>query len=157
MKQARFIRILLLTLGVSAAIWGVQAAASRGGASAAEASGAYAVTFHVNTPSTVPDGATITCNATVAPRLSLLDRLSPSAAPVESVNGVGKVTGSSAECTVQMPVAFAAGDRGHGAALSYRIDAFTSAGPVFVRTQQGIGVAVPQPGTTTNVELNVNL
>ena len=157
MKQARFSRILLLTVLVSVTIWAAQAAASRSGAAAAETSGAYAVTFHIKAPSTVPDGATVTCKAEVSPRLSWLDHLSPAPAPVESVNGVGKVAGSSADCTVQMPNASAVNDRGHGAALSYRIDAFTANGPVFVRTQQEIGVAVPKPGTTANLRVNVNL
>jgi hypothetical protein len=159
MNQARSFRILLLVLGVSAAVWAAHATASRanGPAPAPTANGSYAVTFHVATPTTVPDGATIACQASVSPKLSVLDHLDPAPAPAESVKGIGKVIGSSANCTVQVPFAFKVSDPGVGAALSYRIEAFTPSGPAFLRTQQGIAVAYPKGGKTENIGLNINL
>jgi hypothetical protein len=157
MNHPRIFRILLPVLMLSAAVWVALASGSRVEAATATASGSYALTFHVAAPTTVPDGSTLTCKATVAPKLSLFDRLVARPAPAESVEGVGKVVGSSGNCTVQVPFAFAVRDRGNGAALSYRIDAFTSEGPAFVRTQQGIPVAYPQPGTTASLSLGVTL
>jgi hypothetical protein len=145
--------MMLVSVGVCAAHGGD----TLNGAAPVTAKGSYAVTFHVLAPSTVPDGATIVCNAKVTPRLSLLDRLNPGPAPVESAQGTAKVAGSEANCTVQLPFAFSVSDPRKDAALSYRIDAYTSAGPAFLRTQQGIGVKVPQPGETANLNLNVSL
>ena len=157
MNHARFFRILLPVLMVSAAVWVAMATGSRVEAATATASGSYALTFHVATPTTVPDGATLKCRASVTPRLSTFDRLVAQPAPAESVAGVGKVVGSSGNCTVQVPFAFAVRNPGNGAALSYRIDAYTSAGPAFVRTQQNIPVAYPQSGATASVLLGVSL
>jgi hypothetical protein len=157
MKRARSFRILALILVVSAAVWGAHAADQRGGAAPATASGAYAVTFHVNAPSTVPDGATVACKARIAPHLSPFESLTQKAAPVESLPGLATVAGSSANCMVQMPFAFAVTNPRNGAALSYQIDAFTSAGPAFARAQQGIAVALPQAGATATLLLDVNL
>jgi hypothetical protein len=142
---------------VSVGVWAAHGGAARGAAAPVTAKGAYVVTFHVLAPSTVPDGATILCNAKVTPRLSILDRLNPGPAPAESAQGSAKVVGSSANCTVELPFAFSVSDPGKGAALSYRIDAYTSAGPAFLRTQQGIGIDVPKPGQTSNLHLNVSL
>src|SRR5580698_5539464 len=105
MNQARPFRIFLLVLGVGAAVWAANATASRpnGPAPAPVANGSYAVTFHVATPTTVPDGATVACMASIYPKRSVLDHLDPAPAPAESVRGVAKVVGSSANCTVQVP------------------------------------------------------
>src|ERR1700722_8933142 len=129
MNRAQYSQIFLMLL-VSVGVW-----AAHGGESVnAAAKGAYAVTFHVLAPSTVPDGATIVCKADVTRNLSILDRLNPGSALVESAQGTAKVVGSAANCTVQLP-AFSVKDPNKGAALSYRIDAYTSAGPAFLRTQ----------------------
>ena len=104
----------------------------------------------------MPDGATIVCKADVTRNLSILDRLNPGSALVESAQGTAKVVGSAANCTVQLP-AFSVKDPNKGAALSYRIDAYTSAGPAFLRTQQGIGINVPKPGETANLNVKVSL
>jgi hypothetical protein len=157
MNHARFFRILLPVLMVSAAIWVANATGSRVEAATATASGSYALTFHIAAPTTVPSGSTITCQAAVTPRLSILDRLASRPAPIASVQGVGKVVGSSGDCTVQVPFAFTVRDPGNGATLSYRIDAFTFAGPAFLRTQQGINVAYPQAGKTASLQLGVSL
>jgi hypothetical protein len=155
MNREQFSQGLLMLL-VSVGIWAAHGGDAHIG-TVPVTSGAYAVTFHVLAPSTVPDGATIVCNAKVTPHMSIMDRLTPGPAPAESAHGTAKVVGSSANCTVQLPFAFSVSDPRKGAALSYRIDAFTSAGPAFLRTQQGIGVKVPKAGETANLNLNVSL
>jgi hypothetical protein len=161
MKRAQYSQVLVILLA-SVGLWAALGADARSGETHAAATGAYAVTFHVLAPSTVPDGATILCSANVTPHLSILDRLSPDrlnprAARADSAKGTARVVGSEADCTVQVPFSFSVSDPQKDAALSYRIDAFTSAGPAFLRTQQGIGVRVPQPGETANLHLNVSL
>ena len=54
-------------------------------------------------------------------------------------------------------VPYAAAKSGSAAELSYHIDALTASGPVFTRTQSGIGVALPQPGNSGKLHLNVTL
>jgi hypothetical protein len=157
MNRTRYSRNLLLILLVSVAFWAAAAADHRDGSAPATAGGAYAVTFHVNAPSTVPDGATVTCKAKIAPRLSAVERFTGKAVAAESSPAFATVAGSSATCTVHLPLAFASSRPGKDAVLSYEIDAYTSAGPAFVRTQQGISVAYPQPGTTASLSLGVNL
>ncbi|MGD0521595.1 MAG: hypothetical protein ABSA48_10105 [Terracidiphilus sp.] len=157
MNRLLLSRILLLMLLVSAAVFGAYAVYQNGGASPLAASGAYAVTFHVSTPTTVPDGATIACNARIAPNLSVFEHLTRQVAPAKSSTGFARVANSSANCTVATPFAFNVANSRAGAALSYEIDAYTSAGPLFVRTQKGIPVAYPQTGATANLPLDVNL
>ncbi len=157
MNPLRSSRILPVVLLVSAAVMGAGAADQNGGASPLAARGAYAVIFHVNAPTTVPDGATIACKASIAPRLSVFEHLTGrQAAAVESPTGFARVVNSSANCTVAMPFAFNIANPRAGAALSYQIDAYTSRGPVFARTQQGIPVAYPQTGSTASLPLDVN-
>jgi hypothetical protein len=156
MNRAQYSQFLLMLL-VSVGVWAAHGGDSLNGAAPVTGKSAYAVTFHVLAPSTVPDGATIVCKANVTPHLSIFDRLNPGPAPVESALGTAKVVGSEANCTVQLPLAFSVSDSRKDAALSYRIDAYTSAGPAFLRIQQGIGVRVPQPGETANLNLNVSL
>jgi hypothetical protein len=67
------------------------------------------------------------------------------------------VVGSSASCTVHLPLAFASSHHGKDAILSYEIDAYTSAGPAFVRTQQGIAIGRPRTGAIDSLLLDVNL
>ncbi len=156
MNRFRSFRIPTLILLGAAAVFGAKAADQNAGAIAHAAGGAYAVTFHVNTPTTVPDGATIVCKARIAPRLSLFAHLIGQAAVAESPKGFARVANSSADCTVAVPFAFSAADLRTVAALSYEIDAYTSAGPVFARTQQGIPLAHPPAGATASVPLDVN-
>ncbi|MGO9338735.1 MAG: hypothetical protein ACLPY1_14640 [Terracidiphilus sp.] len=155
MNREQFSQGLLMLL-VSMGVWAAHGSDARNGATPVN-SGAYAVTFHVLAPSTVPDGASIACSAKVTPKLSFLDRFNPGPAPVESGKGITKVVNSAADCTVKLPFAFSVSDPPKGAALSYRIDAFTSAGPAFLRTQQGIDIHVPKAGETANLNLNVSL
>jgi hypothetical protein len=157
MNRFRSSRILPIVLLASAAVFVGSAADQNGGATPLAAAGAYAVTFHVNTPTTVPDGATIACKARVTPNISVIEHLMRrKEAVAESSTGYARVANSSANCTVATPFAFNVADRDAGAALSYEIDAYTSAGPVFARTQQGIAVAYPRAGATANVPLDVN-
>jgi hypothetical protein len=155
MKTLRSSRILALLLLASAAIFGANAANQNSGATQPVAQGTYAVSFHVNTPTTVPDGATIACKASIVAAPTLFERLTGRQAPtVQSNTGIAQVANSSATCTVDAPVAFRADRR--AAALSYQIKAYTTAGPVFARTQQNIAVAYPQPGVTAKLPLDVN-
>jgi hypothetical protein len=157
MRRTRYSRILLLILLVSVAVWAAAAADQRDGSAPPAAGGAYAVTFHVNAPSTVPDGATVACKAKIAPQLSAVERFTGKAVAAESSPAFATVVGSSANCTVHLPLAFASAHAGKDAVLSYEIDAYTSAGPAFVRTQQGIAVARPKTGAIANLLLDVNL
>jgi hypothetical protein len=150
-------KTLPIVLWASAAGWAAHAFGPHAVASSVPTGGAYTVTFHVLAPTTVPDGATLTCKARIAPRVSGTDLLNPAAVVAESIQGVATVSGSAADCTVQVPFAFAVDKANDVALLSYEIDALTAAGPVFVRTQQGIGVQIPPPGTTANVLLDVSL
>jgi hypothetical protein len=150
-------KILPLLLLVSLAVWAAHATDPRNAAPPITANGAYVVVFQVKTPSTVPDGATISCKAQITPRLSSFESLTSKADPVESTQGVAKVTGSSATCAVEIPFAFAQKNLRNGADLGYEIDAYTSDGPAFVRTQQGIDIAYPRSGATEKLSLNVAL
>jgi hypothetical protein len=157
MNRIRCSRTLLLVLLVSVAVWAAAAADQHDGSAPATSGGAYAVTFHVNAPSTVPDGATVTCKAKIAPKLSAVEEFTGKAVAAESSPAFATVVGSSATCTVHLPLAFASARPGKDAVLSYEIDAYTSAGPAFVRTQQGITVAHPQTGAIAGLLLDVNL
>jgi len=109
----------------------------------------------VNTPTTVPDGATIACKAIIGPAPTLFERLTHRQGPAAQSNtGIAQVVNSSATCSVDAPVAFRADHR--AAALSYQIKAYTTTGPVFARTQQNIAVAYPAPGATAKLPLDVN-
>jgi len=157
LKRLLTFRILLLMLLVSAAVFGAKAAYQNGRATPPAASGAYAVTFHVSAPTTVPDGATIACKARIAPNLSVFEHLTRQVAPAKSSTGFARVANSSANCTAVTPFAFNVANPRAGAALSYEIDAYSSTGPLFVRTQEGIPVAYPQTGSTAILPLDVNL
>jgi hypothetical protein len=155
MNRARTSRFLPLVLLVSAAVWAASAADSHSAAGPETAGASYAVTFHVDAPSTVPDGATVNCRASIEPRRSVFEKLTSREAAPESTPGTGVVANSSALCTVMVP--YAAAKSGSAAELSYHIDALTASGPVFTRTQSGIGVALPQPGNSGKLHLNVTL
>jgi len=157
MNRARTSRILPLVLLVSVAVWAASAADTQPATGPLPTGAAYAVTFHVSAPSTVPDGATITCKARIAPHRTVLEKLLTQTPAAESAPGVGTVANSSATCTAMVPYGVAAAKDGDGGELSYQIDAITAAGPVFARTQRDIGVVLPQPGTTAKLHLNVSL
>lgn len=156
MNRFRSFRIPALILLTAVAVFGAKAADQDAATAAHAASGAYAVTFHVNTPTTIPDGATIVCKARIAPRLSLFSHLIGQTAAAESPQGFARVANSSADCTVAVPFAFSAANLRTVAALSYEIEAYTSAGPVFARTQQGIPLAHPPAGAAATVPVEVN-
>jgi hypothetical protein len=150
-------RVLPIILLASAAVFVGSAADQNDEATTTAASGSNAITFHVNAPTTVPDGATIACKARIAPKLSLFDLLTGQrSAPAESSMGFGRLANSSANCTVATPFELNAANRKASAALSYEIDAYTSAGPVFARRQAGIPVSYPRTGATANPPLDVN-
>jgi len=143
-------------LMMSAAVWAAQAADQHSGAAPGTVSGAYAVTFNVKAPSTVPAGATVTCKARIAPKLSALENLAPGAVPVESAQSVATLVGSSANCTVVLPFSFAAVYRLDGADLSYEVDALSGSSLAAVRKQDGIPMPYPQAGATASVRMDVN-
>jgi len=155
MNRARTSRILPLVVLVSAAVWVASAADTHSAAGPDPATSAYAVTFHVDAPSTVPDGATVSCRASVEPQRSVFERLISRHAAPESAPGTGVVANSSASCTVMVP--YATAKSGNAAQLSYHIDALTAAGPVFARTQSGIGVDLPKTSNQSPLHLNVAL
>ena len=155
MNRARTSRFLPLILLVSAAVWAASAADSHSAAGPETAGASYAVTFHVDAPSTVPDGATVSCRASIAPKRSVFEKLTSRQVVPESAPGTGVVANSSANCTVMVP--YAASKSGSAAELNYHIDALTASGPVFARTQRGIGVALPKTGSATPLHLNVAL
>jgi hypothetical protein len=155
MKTLRSSRILALLLLASAAIFGANAANQNSGSAQPSEKGTYTVTFHVNTPTTVPDGTTIACKANIGPAPTLFERLMHRQAPaVQSNTGIAQVVNSSANCSVDTPVAFRADRR--AAAMSYQIKAYTTNGPIFARTQQNIAIAYPAPGSTAKLPLDVN-
>ncbi|HEY1901747.1 MAG TPA: hypothetical protein VGG56_04915 [Terracidiphilus sp.] len=156
MNRAKSPQILLLMLLVFTAVWAAHAADTYSGAASQTASGAYAVTFHVTVAPSVPDGSTIACKARIAPMLLVLENPGSAAVPVESAQGIATVIGSTADCMVQLPFAFAVADAANGAALSCQIEAYTSAGPIFLRSQQDIAVPYPQAGATANLLLDLS-
>ena len=102
MNRVQYPHILLMVLA-SAGIWFAHSINPVSGAAAVPAKGPYAVTFHVLAPSTVPDGASISCSAKVTRKLSLLERLNPGPGAIESGQGTARVVNSAADCTVQLP------------------------------------------------------
>jgi len=156
MNRLKLNKIVPAVLLASAAVW-VANAADQQPVAAAASNRAYALTFHVNAPSTVPNGAAITCKAVFAPGQSTLEKFIGEAPLAESSTGMGIVTGSSADCTVDVPAGTPARDARNGLIMSYEIVAFTPAGPVFVRTQRGVPVTPQQAGVPANLRLNVNL
>ena len=111
MKTLRSSRILALLLLVSAAFIGANAANQNSGAAQPAAKGAYTVTFHVNMPTTVPDGATISCKASIAPQPTVFEHFTRRhTATAQSTTGFANVANNSATCTVAAPFAFNAGN-----------------------------------------------
>ena len=156
MNRAHTPQILPLLLTMSVAVWAAHAVDQHSGAAPQTISGAYAVTFNVKAPSTVRAGSTVTCKARVAPRLSALESLNSQAAPVESPQGVAKLVGTSANCTVVMPFSFAGVYRLDGVDLSYQIEALSGGGLEAVRRQDGVLVPYPQTGGTASVRTDIN-
>ena len=133
MKRASLSQTLPLVLLAVSAVCAAPAADQRGGAATTTIAGAYALTFHIDAPPTVPDGAAVTCKARIAPRLTTFDNLSALAFPVLSKSAVARVEASAADCSLLLPFAFAVGSHSGGAELSYEIDVLPSRGP-FLRT-----------------------
>jgi hypothetical protein len=161
MNRNRPVYLLSALLLASATIFAANAAdqnkATAGnGASASMSAGTYSVNFHVNVPSTVPDGADILCKASITAHQATLFGGSRQSASVEFYPGFAKVSGSSANCTVRLPLASTAGRWRDNAELGYEIDAFTTEGQAFSRTQQNIDIGLPDGPTAESLRLNVN-
>lgn len=120
--------------------------------------GAYTLHFQVNLASALPDGATITCKARIAPQTAGLGGAQADA-PEVTATGVGTVNGTLANCAVEIPFAWSVANAHKGIRLSYQIVAVTVAGPApgAVRTsaREQLALAYPPEGGRTN--LNVNL
>lgn len=155
MNRFKLTKTLVLVVLAAAAAWAAQAADLSSKGAAAAARGAYAVTFHIKAPTTVPDGATVTCKARVTPNIPALQNVMGDPVAVESVAGTAKVANSSASCTVELPVSLAVSNLQNGALLSYEIDAYTGSAPVFARAQQGIILSSPRSGGVTALTLDV--
>lgn len=151
MKLNRIIHVLPALLMAPATFWAAHAVDKTRDVIAPVQTGSYAITFHVSAPSTVPDGATVVCKASFTPQA----QSGSASASVDSVPGYAQVSGSSANCSVHLPIGFVARDARIPAALSYEIDAFTAESQVFKRTQQNIAVAYPETASA-NLHLNVN-
>lgn len=152
--------LLMLLVPVASIAWAGPAADSRGGPGSVAVNGVYSVTFHVYLGSTVPTGSSITCRARIAPNLSGFANLNRGTAPVEAQAGVAagpgsSLTGSTANCSVEIPFAWTVVSAQNGAALSYEVDVVSGGLPLAARTQQGIGVAYPPPGGKASLGFTV--
>ena len=154
MNRRNFIHTLPILL-MSALVWGAHAS-DPGRAASHAAAGVYAVNFQVAVPSTVPDGSTVSCKARITPGASFLDGLMHKSTAIESALASARVVGSAAQCAVQVPFTYAAGEAGNVAQLSYRIDAENGDRPLFVRIQERIAVPHPQAGAEAAMRLKVN-
>ncbi len=68
--------------------------------------GVYAVTFNIDVVSTLAAGTTIFCKAQIAPALQGAEGQSGIVIPVESAASVATVSGSTANCVVEIPFAW---------------------------------------------------
>ncbi len=157
MKRLRTLILPLAVLLASGVGWAAPAADQLDNAGPAAVSGNYTVSFNVSLGSTVPAGATITCRAKVAPNGTFFGSLGRGAVPVGT--GVARVTGNTANCSVEIPFSWTVNDPRNGAALSYEIEAVNGSGPlpgaVRTLTQQNIGVAYPPGGGAARLSFNV--
>jgi hypothetical protein len=138
-------------LMMSAAVWAAHAVNPASASAAQSVSGAYAVTFSVKAPSTIQAGSTVTCKARIEPTGA-----AQANDAAQMAQGVATLSGLAANCTVLVPVSLLSDDARTSAALSYEIDAMNGTTLEAVRRQDGIALAYPQSGTTTNVHLDVN-
>jgi hypothetical protein len=67
-------------------------------------SGVYLVTFNVRLGSVPAAGGTVFCRAKIAPNLPGFDNRTQEIAPLESARGLAAFMGSSANCTVEIPL-----------------------------------------------------
>jgi len=150
----RTTRILLLALLASTAIGVASAADPRGEPVPVAVNGSYAVTFNVRVPASLPSGATILCKARVAPNTPRLGSLRLASMPMN--NGQASVSGSTANCQVQIPFSWTVNDPQNGVALSYEIDAVSASGalPVAVIRQEAVA-SYPAAGTSANLRIQL--
>jgi hypothetical protein len=125
-------------------------------APAAEVSGVYSVTFHLNLTSLLPAGTMIACRARIAPEQGGLNlRNQQLAAFPAGAEGRVVVNGPTADCAADIPFAWTlAGARG-GLLLSYEIDAVSRSGAIRSSARQNIRAAFPASGGSASLNLNV--
>jgi hypothetical protein len=155
MNLIKFNKIVSVVLLTSATVWAAHAADQA--PTPTPSTRPYMLTFHVEAPSTVPNGAGVTCRAVITPKQSMLQQLVGESPAVQSSLGLGIIAASSTDCAVEVPAGAAAAQPGDGATMSYRIDAFTPAGPAFVRTQQGVPMAPLHSLAAGNMHMKVTL
>jgi len=113
--------------------------------------GGYLVTFNIRLGTALPAGEAILCRAHVAPRLG--------GQAAETATGLAVVSGSTANCTVRLPVRWAVNGAALGdeAALSYEIDAVSGAStePLAVFARQTMGVPFPAENSVGNLQIRV--
>jgi hypothetical protein len=113
----------------------------------AMASGVYSVSFHLNSATSVPTGATLTCKAKVVPSVP-----GAPARNVQPVVGIGTPGG----CALEVPYAWSANQAQAVASLDYEIDAVSNDGAVVRSTgPRAVRVAAPPAGGTAQVNLSV--
>jgi len=159
MKRARVPQTLLAALLMSAAAGAAPAMVSGAGAAPVAQRGAYTVTFAINTGSSLPPGATLLCKAHAVPNAPQLENLQLPASPVasnQSLLNQTAPTGSWANCTVEVPFYWVAGTAQGGALLSYEVALVDAQGAVILGRQDGIALALPAPGTTASLSVNVH-
>jgi hypothetical protein len=155
MNLLKFNKIVAVILLSSATVWAARAAVQAPASTTSHR--AATLTFHVKAPSTVPNGAGVTCRAVIKPKRSALQGLIGDSPAFESSLGLGIISGSAADCAVEVPAGVTAEQLRDGAVMSYRIDAFTSAGTAFVRTQQDVPVAPLAEALPASLGMNVSL
>ncbi len=153
------LRALMLLLVVTMAPLAGNAVASTDGQRAV--GGVFVIHFHLNVASTLPAGSTITCKARIAPDAPTLAEAGRRSAvtPVETATGVALITGSAAECAVEIPFSWTVNDAQSGVTLSYQVEAISVSGPfpLVVRSsaQEGIGLDYPPQGANGGIRFNV--
>ena len=157
-------RVLLALAGV--VMFAVAGVAAQQPAAAPQAPvtvrGAYTLHFQVSLASALPDGATVTCKARIAPQTARpggeYDEGRDQAQPV-TATGVGTVNGTLANCAVEIPFAWSVANARAGVRLSYQIVAVSVAGreTAGVRTgaREQLALAYPPEGGRTNLDVNL--
>jgi hypothetical protein len=117
--------------------------------------GAYSVTFTVNVGAAFAPGTSFLCKARAVPNAPALNAYSLQALP--AVSSTATMTGSWANCTVELPFSWIGDNPGSLALLSYEIDAISAPGAqaVPLRIAEAIGVPYPSPGGSSRLSISL--
>jgi hypothetical protein len=148
MKRLGIIPSILLALPIAASAASVPEVEPR-----AE-TGTYTIAFHVDLASSLPSSSLLLCRAAITPRTPF-SRFNQSVFPTRS--GVATITGSTATCWIEIPVAWTQNDApNREAALNYELEAVSnSAITRRASTAQAIHIAYPAAGGSTRLNINV--